>query len=352
VPVSVVVGGQYGSEGKGKVVAHLSSKVRSPWLVRCGGPNSGHTVTFNGESLILRQVPSSHDPVSSIFCIAAGCVIDESLLLNELELLEIDQTRIMVDPRAVVVTESDRLQEAEMLRGIGSTFSGTGGALMRRMARRGGVLLAEHSAQIRERCQIESVAPALHSALQRGEHIIIEGTQGFGLSLLHGPHYPYVTSRDTTASGFASEVGLSPRAIDEVVMVIRTYPIRVGGNSGPLAEEITWDDVRIESGAPETISEFTSVTRKIRRVAHFDLEAVRTACAYNRPTSLAVMGMDRLDFANHRVANWSQLTDKAKRFILSLEEATETPVSLVGTGFATTDAVNVEVSRRAVSYAR
>lgn len=352
MPVSIVVGGQYGSEGKGKVVALLSSRVRTPWLVRCGGPNSGHTVTLNGESLILRQVPSSHDPENSVFCIAAGCVVDESLLLNELELLQIEQDRILVDPRAVVVTEADRVQEAEALSGIGSTFSGTGAALMRRMARRGGVLLAQDATRLRSRCRIQPVAPALHAAIQRGEQVIVEGTQGFGLSLLHGPHYPFVTSRDTTASGFASEVGLSPRAIDEIVMVVRTYPIRVGGNSGPLADEITWDDVRLESGAPETIAELTSVTRRIRRVARFDFEAVRTACAFNQPTSLAVMGMDRLDFVNHRAAGWNELTDRAKNFIAELERKTQTPVSIVGTGFDTADALNVEAFCRTESHAR
>ena len=351
MPVSIVVGGQYGSEGKGKVVALLSRRVQSPWLVRCGGPNSGHTVTLNGESFILRQVPSSNDPENSVFCIAAGCVIDEPLLLNELELLRITRDRILVDPRAVLLTQVDREQEAQGLSGIGSTFSGTGAALMRRMARRDDVLLAQDSSNIRTRCTITSVAPILHAALKRHEQVIVEGTQGFGLSLLHGPDFPFLTSRDTTASGFASEVGLSPHMIDEIVMVIRTYPIRVGGNSGPFANEITWNIVQEESGAPEVIPELTSVTRRLRRVARFDLEAVATACEYNQPNSLAVMGLDRLDFLNHRVSNWSELTSSAKVFISQLETRTKTPVSIIGTGFETSDALNVEQSSRVESYA-
>jgi adenylosuccinate synthase len=76
---TIVVGGQYGSEGKGKVVALLASRLASPWLVRCGGPNSGHTVTVNGKDVILRQVPASAEPHNATFCIAAGCVVDEAL---------------------------------------------------------------------------------------------------------------------------------------------------------------------------------------------------------------------------------------------------------------------------------
>src|SRR5207244_2042197 len=98
----------------------------------------------------------------------------------------------------------------------------------------------------------------LHSAIDNGDEVIIEGTQGFALSLLHGRDYPFVTSRDTTAAGFAMEVGLSPRLVSKIVMVIRTFPIRVGGTSGPFANETSWDEIRVASRAPEIIPEFTS----------------------------------------------------------------------------------------------
>src|SRR5688572_26903620 len=126
MPATIVVGGQYGSEGKGKVAALLATQARDPWLVRCGGPNSGHSVTINRIDVILRQVPCSTTPGSGMFCLAAGCVIDENLLIDELELLGIDRQRIIVDPRAVIVMESDREQERRDLAGIASTCSGTG----------------------------------------------------------------------------------------------------------------------------------------------------------------------------------------------------------------------------------
>lgn len=235
MPATIVVGGQYGSEGKGKVVALLASRLSSPWLVRCGGPNSGHTVRIDGKDVILRQVPSCAEPHRATFCLAAGCVIDEAVLLRELDMLDIERDRIIVDPRAVIVTEQDRETERRELPQIASTCSGTGAASVRRMSRRADVPLARDSGALSSRCRIETVALLLHNALNEGDDVIVEGTQGFALSLLHGPDYPFVTSRDTTAAGFTMEVGLSPRQINNIVMVVRTFPIRVGGASGPLS---------------------------------------------------------------------------------------------------------------------
>lgn len=342
MPATIVVGGQYGSEGKGKVVALLASRLNAPWLVRCGGPNSGHTVRIDGSDVVLRQIPSCADPQKAIFCISAGCAIDEDVLLGELNMLEVDDSRIIVDPRAVIVTERDRETERSELRGIASTCSGTGAALVRRMSRQGDVLLAKDSSALRGRCRIETVAPLLHDALDHDADVIVEGTQGFALSLLHGPDYPFVTSRDTTAAGFAMEVGLSPRLISKIIMVLRTFPIRVGGPSGPFPGEISWDDIRAISDAPAVYPEYTSVTKRLRRVAYFDLEAVKLACQYNRPTGLAVMGLDRLDYLNTGVVDGRSLTPRAQDFLATLELATGVPVDFAGTGFGTFDATCLE----------
>jgi adenylosuccinate synthase len=169
--------------------------------------------------------------------------------------------------------------------------------------------------------------------------VIVEGTQGFGLSLLHGPHYPHVTSRDTTASGFASEVGLPPAMIKHVIMVIRTFPIRVGGDSGPMANEISWEEVQQIGGAPTSLPEFTSVTRRLRRVGRFDSQLVIRACQYNQPTSLAVMGLDRLDHDNTAAASVDSLSIPAREFLANLEASLNTKVRWVGTGFSTTNAI-------------
>ena len=339
MPVTIVVGGQYGSEGKGKVVALLASRLESPWLVRCGGPNSGHTVTIRGNNVVLRQIPSCTEPSQATFLLSAGCAIDESVLLREIDLLGIESEKIIVDPRAVIVTEADRENERNALQGIASTCSGTGSAMARRLLRSGNVMLAGDSKILAKRCRIETIAPLLHQHIELGGQVIVEGSQGFSLSLLHGDEYPFVTSRDTTAAGFAMEVGLSPRSIESIVMVIRTYPIRVGGPSGPFPKEITWEEIRLLSGAPEVVPEFTSVTHKLRRVARFDLEAVKRACAYNMPTSLAVMGLDRLDYANRGATSATELSQKAKTFLTEIEMETAVPILFAGTGFGTFDVV-------------
>ena len=341
MPATIVVGGQYGSEGKGKVVALLANRVESPWLVRCGGPNSGHTVTIGGKDVILRQVPCCTEPKRATFCLAAGCAIDERVLVRELDLLSIEQDRIIVDPRAVIVTDQDREDERLELGHIASTCSGTGAASMRRMSRRSDVPLAQGSDVLARRCRVETLAPLLHRVLDHEGDVVLEGTQGFALSLLHGPDYPYVTSRDTTAAGFASEVGLSPLLVTKIVVVVRTFPIRVGGPSGPFAGEISWKEIAEVSGAPAVVPEYTSVTKRLRRVARFDMGAVKLACRYNRPTSLAVMGLDRIEYQNTGVTDFEKLTTRAREFLNEIEQATVVAVEIAGTGFGTGDNVVV-----------
>jgi adenylosuccinate synthase len=341
VPCTIVVGGQFGSEGKGKTVALIAGGTKRPWVVRCGGPNSGHTVDLAGKSVVLRHVPAGVETPGSILLLAAGCAIDERVLLREVSQLQLSKDRVIVDPRAVIVTERHREAEGQLRKAISSTGSGTGAALAERLMRASQVRLAGDSAALRSGVTIEPVAPLLHDALDGGGTVIVEGSQGFGLSLLHGPHYPHVTSRDTTASGFASEVGLSPRQVDNVVVVIRTYPIRVGGPSGPLPDEITWAQVAVDAEAPEAIPEYTSVTGTLRRVARFDLELVRSACRYNRPTSLAVMGLDRLHYADRRARGLRDLTPRSQAFLAHLSAETGVPISWVGTGFGTSDAFHV-----------
>ncbi len=338
MPSTIVVGGQYGSEGKGKVVALISGLRREPWVVRCGGPNSGHTVWVRGKRIVFRQIPAAAGHPNALLMLSAGCAIDESIFLQEAEQLDLCRERVVVDPRAVLVQEDDRNSELDIAGRIASTGSGTGAALIRRMGRGPNVRLAGDSEILRARFRVESVAPLLHTHLGKGGDVIVEGTQGFGLSLFHGPDYPHVTSRDTTAAAFASEVGLSPRQVDEIVMVVRTWPIRVGGPSGDLAQEVSWDEVQRVSGAPEVYPEYTSVTNRLRRVGRFDLTAVKRACDYNRPTQLALMGLDRLDHRNHRASSWSSLTPTVRIFVANLERETQVKVGWVGTGFHTEEA--------------
>jgi adenylosuccinate synthase len=271
--------------------------------------------------------------------IAAGAVIDAEVLAAEVAETGIDRHRLVIDPRAVLITEDDKQKEASLGKAIASTGSGNGQALSRRLLREH-VTLAADSPSIARIARVEPVASLVHELIHREEDVIIEGTQGFGLSLLHGPHFPYVTAKDTTASAFAMEVGLSPRDVDDILMVIRTYPIRVGGQSGPLSDEISWQDVQRMSGAPEFEPEFTSVTRRVRRVGAFDLALVKEAVQYNKPTALAIMGLDRLDYRNREVTSLSSLTSSAAEFLDMLRTELGVPIDWLGTGFKTFDAIS------------
>lgn len=332
MPVSIVVGGQFGSEGKGKVTAHLCRTREVAIAVRCGGPNSGHTVYMNGEPYGLREIPAGVVSPGPLLCLAPGSLIDLDVLLREVRELAITPERLRIDRNAVIVEEADKQLESSQKLGVryGSTCTGTGAAVARRALRSPDVRLAQAVSILRP--YIADVASLVADAISVGSQVVIEGTQGFGLSLYHSPFFPYVTSRDTTASAFASEVGVSPRSVEEIIQVIRTFPIRVAGDSGPLKGEISWETIQAESSYEEPLGELTTVTHRLRRVARFDLEMVSRACMVNQPSRLALMGTDYLNARNRGVFNFEQLTFEARSFIERLERSLGVPVDFVGTG--------------------
>jgi adenylosuccinate synthase len=129
------------------------------------------------------------------------------------------------------------------------------------------------------------------------------------------------------------EAGISPRLVDEIIMVVRTFPIRVAGEqAGPLRGEITWENLQRESGYPHDLTELTTVTRKRRRVARFDLDLVLDACQVNRPTSLVVHGLDYLGYENLSVTRFSDLNIKAKQFLKDLRQSTGVAIKYAFTG--------------------
>ena len=205
-----------------------------------------------------------------------------------------------------------------------------GVAVAKRILRREKIRLAKDTPELAQ--YISDVSEELSKYYERGKNIIIEGTQGFGLSLYHSPFYPFTTSRDTTAAAFISECGISPLIVTDIVMVLRTFPIRVGGNSGPLIHEIDWKTIQDESGYPYMVKEFTTVTGRLRRVGRFDINLVKKAVIINRPNSLALMGIDYLDYKDKGKISYDDLTDKAKEFILHLEKELNVEVKFIGTG--------------------
>jgi len=322
MPVTVVVGGQFGGEGKGKVAHFLSKEMNASVAIRVGGTNSGHTVINprTEKPLILRQLPTAAILPDVTCVLGAGTYINPEILFEEIIQTGLSPDRLFIDPSAMVVTEQDIREEKDSLlrKSIGSTLSGTGAAVQRRISRDQAVKLAKDDERLQQ--FIQPVIPYLRDSLSSGERIIIESNQGFGLSLLHSPYYPFATSRDTTAAAFVAEAGLSPMDVDEIVLVIRAFPIRVGGNSGPLLNEIDWETVTKESQRAETLLELTSVTKTRRRIARFDAGIVRQAIMVNRPTHIVLNHLDYLD------------RSKTYDFINNIELLVESQIDYLGFG--------------------
>lgn len=333
MPLTVVVGGQYGSEGKGKLVSYLASKARLPVsAVRSGGSNAGHTAIAKGKTFRLRQLPAGVVVEGCNLYLSAGMLIDLPVLLREIEECQVEPERLRIDRNAMLIGPEDRDQEtqSELDCRIGSTLTGTGAATARKVLRDRSVVLASSVPALRP--YVGDVSEELNRRLDRREQVIVEGTQGFGLSLHHSTHFPFATSRDTSASGFLAEAGLSPRIVDDIYLVLRTYPIRVGGNSGPLEAELAWEVITSRSRYPRSLAEYTTVTGKLRRVGEFDWELARRAVDVNRPTTIAIHGADYLNYGSFGKHAWGDLTDDVRKFVDLVEARLSTPVGFVFTG--------------------
>jgi adenylosuccinate synthase len=284
----------------------------------------------------VRQLPTGFVRPETRLLIPAGGLVDLEVLRGEIDALGLSADRVGVDRNAMIITPADREQERRLglADRLSSTLCGVGAAVARRVLRAADVTLARDAAATREwlRPFLTDESAEANAAVDQGKKVLIEGTQGSGLSLYHSPHYPKTTSRDTNAAGFVSEVGLSPRLITEIVLVFRTFPIRVAGQqAGLLLEEITWEKLQEESGAPGPLHEYTGVTGKLRRIGRFDWSAARQAVSLNRPTRLALNFADYLGFENRGVSSWEDLSLAAKSFAVNLE-ALGAPIGLVGTG--------------------
>jgi adenylosuccinate synthase len=339
--VDVLIGGQYGSEGKGHIASYLAREYDI--LVRVGGPNAGHRVFEQPQPFTFHQLPSGTRSSEAKLIIGPGAVIHVERLMKEIGYCQIDKDRLSIDPNAVVIEKSDIRNEARRLvSNISSTGQGVGYATARRILFRG-------ESRIRTVKDIPELHPfvrdtyyELEKAFAKGKQIFLEGTQGTGLSLYHGS-YPYVTSRDTTVAGCLAEAGISPRRVRKVIMVCRTYPIRVadpdvdGKTSGFMSQPLDWYEIATRSGLDaEKLQEAerTSTTNRKRRVAEFDWQLLRQSATLNGPTDVALTFTDYLSSQNARAKRFEQLDDETIRFIQEVERVTSAPVSLISTGFS------------------
>jgi adenylosuccinate synthase len=334
--VDVLVGGQFGSEGKGHIASFLAKEYEV--LVRVGGTNAGHSVFERPEPFIHHQLPCSTRNTSAMLLLAPGTTLNLEKLLQEIEACNVGPDRLKIDGQAMIISKDDIEAELPLVRSISSTGQGVGAATARRIMGRGAdTRLARDCPELKG--YISNTGDLLEEAYHNRRKILVEGTQGTGLRLYHG-EYPHVTSRDTSVAGCLSEAGISPTRLRKVVMVTRTYPIRVAnaveGTSGQLSQEMTWDTISKQSKIPLDdleAKEITSTTRRKRRVGGFDWSQLRRSASLNGPTDIALTFVDYLHPINKDARRFEQLAPETIQFIEEIEDVAGAPVSLISTRF-------------------
>jgi len=323
---TLVVGGQFGDEGKGKMISYLAMHDKPEIVARGGvGTNAGHQVKHKGKVYSLRMVPSGFVYEKARLLIGAGVLVDPSVFLKEVKELGIEK-RIGVDKRCTAILQKhkdeDRGGTAEK---IGTTGSGCGPAQMERVARK--ALLASEIPELKPYiCDVPS-------EVNKCDNLLIEGTQGFMLSVLYGT-YPFVTSKDTSASTIAADVGIGPKRITDVIMIAKAYTTRVG--NGPFTGEMS-----IERAKELGFQEYGTVTGRPRRTSeslHWD--DLRFAATVNSATGIGVTKLDVRFPDAVGVRNYDELPKNAKDFIEEIESKLDVPVLLIGTGADVFDTID------------
>ena len=320
---TVVVGGFFGDEGKGKVIAHLALRDEPAVVVRAGvGPNAGHTIQFGGRKFFLRMVPSGFVNERAMLLIGAGVLVNPKIFLKEVEETS-TKGRIGLDPQCAIIEDVHIRREEEsahLSQKIGSTRSGVGACAADRALR-----LAKLARDVPELSGfLTDVSGRIHEALWSGGRVLVEGTQGTFLSLYHGT-YPYCTAKDTCASALCSDVGIGPKDVGEVIITFKSYVTRVG--EGPLEGQLPREEVERRGWL-----EYGTVTGRERRAAPFNFELAKRAVMLNSATQIALTKLDVLFPEVRGAKDYRDLPSGAEEFIRRIEEATKIPVTIIGTG--------------------
>ena len=336
--VDVIIGGQYGSEGKGNICANIASRYGA--LMRIGGPNAGHRV-FDPPYKYVQLPSGTGSNAEAVILIGAGSTLWLPQLLKEIMDRSLTGDRLTIDPQAMVIDDWDRRAEGDGLTSIATTRQGVGAASARKIVNRGdppmlgpAVTLARDVPQLKE--YLGDVRERLDDLYRSGKRVLLEGTQGTALSIHHGL-YPHVTSRETSVSGCLADAGISHRRVSRVIMVVRTYPIRVGGPSGWMGRELVWSEIAARSGilVDDLLeAEKGTVSNRLRRIAEFDWGQLRRAAELNGATEVALTFADYLGVGNRAAASFSDLNIQTQEFIRRVDRVAGVPVSMVSKAFA------------------
>jgi adenylosuccinate synthase len=253
--------------------------------------------------------------------IGAGSNVHVAQFLKEVEETRV-KNRIGIDSQASIIEEKHSMQDksSEHLKGLGTTGWGVGPAVEERVRRTAKV--AKDIPELKP--YLVDVAEEINNGLDADKKVLLEGTQGLLLSLFHGT-YPYVTSRDTSASAICSEAGVGPTSVDDVIVVFKSFITRVG--TGPLPGEISKEEA-IKRGWFET----AAGTGRDRRSAPFNFDLAKKAARLNGATQAAVTKLDCVYPECKGARTYDKLSIEAIEFIRKIEKETGIPATLIGTG--------------------
>lgn len=322
MPCTVIVGAFWGDEGKGKIISYLALKDNLDFCVRTGSVNAAHTVWHEGQKYALHMVPAGFINPKCRLLIAPGANVHVGQFFKEVELTKVG-TRVGIDQQASIIEakHSEQDKASAHNRGIGTTGWGVGPALEERVRRT--AKLAKDLPELKP--YLTDAITEVNDGIDQGKQVLLEGTQGFMLSLFLGGGYPYVTGRDTGASAIASEAGVGPTRVDEVIIVYKSFITRVG--AGPLPGEITKEEAQNRGWF-----EVAAGTGRERRSAPFDFELAKKTAKINGATQAALTKLDCIFPACAGKRDFNDLSTEAKQFIKEVESRSGIPVTIIGTG--------------------
>ena len=301
--INVLLDGQWGSTGKGKLSAFLASNSDGvTWNTADFQPNAGHTVVFEGGTYVTKMIPSGYVNLDLKMFLTSAATINVETFLKEIAMLDPIfkvSNRIWIHPHAGVVMPEDIEQERAEMGSIASTMTGGGAALRRKIARK-----AKLAKDIPELAQwVSDKTEVILFSARHGGRVLAETAQGFDLSLNHGHAYPYTTSR------VLNNLGAPPQLMSRCWASMRTMPIRVGhyydkitgeklGDSGPFYpdhEELEWDEVEDIAGTDKNLTEMTTVTKRVRRIFTWSEIQFRKFLRTCQPTDIFMNFVNYLD---------------------------------------------------------
>lgn len=353
--VTIVLDGQAGSCGKGKICGYIAQKDNIGISTNNWSSNAGHTyVADNGEKIVVSHLPISILNKNTKVYINAGSIITPEILEDELIKYKeiIGDRKIYIHPRAMIIKEKHREIEKKLIRS-GSTFKGCGAALSEKAMRLSEVELMKDyynnfSDYAKSKIEITDTSLILSSSQSS---ILVEGAQGADLDINYGLDYPNVTSRQCNASQLIADAGISPFRVKDIIMVIRPYPIRISNEtniginvySGDYAgsKEITWQEIKQRCNCNIDLKEYTTVTKKVRRVFEMNWNRLKYNVMINNPTQIVLNFAQYIDWKAYKCHNYNELPQKVKDFIKKIEKITNTPVTMIGTGERNCDIIDL-----------